>query len=103
MVHDSGSFVIDYLYFHHPVMYISQDIERAKSYVNVPGQQAYGAHYIGSTLDDIERFVNDVVLGGKDTMQEKRQDYFNEFLQPPDGQSTASNIYHDMLRSLGME
>lgn len=103
MVHDSGSFVIDYLYFHHPVMYISQDIERAKSYVNVPGQQAYGAHYIGSTLDDIERFVNDVVLGGKDTMQEKRQDYFNEFLQSPDGQSTASNIYHDMLRSLGME
>ena len=40
MVHDCGSFVVDYLYFGHPVMFVSKDIARAKSFVNVPGQRA---------------------------------------------------------------
>lgn len=100
MIHDSGSFVIDYLYFNHPVMYVSQNIERAKSYVNEPGRKAYEAHYIGSTNSDVEHFVTDIVLQGQDTMQEVRQAYYDKYLRQPDGQSTAKNIYNDILRSL---
>jgi CDP-glycerol glycerophosphotransferase (TagB/SpsB family) len=102
MVHDSGSFVVDYLYFQKPVMYMSQDIERAKSYVNIPGQRAYDAHYIGKTNEDVEQFVGHVVLSGQDTMQSQRQTYYQEFLAQPGGQSTAQNIYHDMLKSLNL-
>ena len=102
MVHDSGSFVVDYLYFQKPVMYMSQDIERAKSYVNIPGQRAYDAHYIGKTNEDVEQFVERVVLSGQDTMQSQRQTYYQEFLAQPGGQSTAQNIYHDMLKSLNL-
>ena len=100
MVHDSGSFVIDYLYFQKPVMFVSQNIVRAKSYVNIPGQQAYDAHYIGKTNEDVEHFVEHIVLSGQDTMQSKRQAYYEEFLAQPDGQSTAKNIYQDILKSL---
>ena len=103
MVHDSGSFVIDYLYFDRPVMYVSQNIERAKSFVNEPGRHAYDAHYIGSTTDDVEHFVSDVVLGGHDTMQAVRQAYYQEFLLPPGGQTTARNMYADMVRSLNLK
>lgn len=102
MVHDSGSFVVDYLYFNRPVMYVTQDIERAKSFVNEPGRHAYDAHYTGATTDDVERFVNDVVLAGHDTMLATRQAYYDEYLAKPGGQSTAKNIYDDMLRALGM-
>ena len=102
MVHDSGSFVIDYMYFQKPVMYISQNIERAKSHVNKPGREAYNAHYIGSTVDDVERFVEDVVLQGHDTMCEIRKIYYHQYLAQPCGKSTAQNMYEDMLRSLGL-
>lgn len=100
MVHDSGSFVVDYLYFNRPVMFVSQNIERAKSYVNVPGRRAYEAHYIGSTTDDIERFVRDVVMNGHDTMEPVRRAYYQEFLKQPRGQLTAENIYRDMVKEL---
>ena len=102
MVHDSGSFVIDYLYFNHPVMYVSQNMERAKSYVNTPGKKAYEAHYTGSTTEDVERFVNEVVLGGNDPMKAARETYYNEFLAQPGGKTTAQNMYDDIVRSLNM-
>lgn len=102
MVHDSGSFVVDYLYFDHPVMYVTQDIERAKTYVNEPGRKAYEAHYIGTTNNDVEQFVNQVVLQGQDTMQEIRQSYYDKYLKQPSGQSTARNIYDNIVRSLNL-
>jgi len=102
MVHDSGSFVVDYLYFNRPVMFITQNIEKTKSYVNEPGQKAYDAHYIGSTNDDVERFVDQVVLQGNDVMDDARRNYYDKYLAQPSGQSTARNMYEDMLRSLNM-
>ncbi|MBR0049310.1 MAG: CDP-glycerol glycerophosphotransferase family protein [Prevotella sp.] len=100
MVHDSGSFVVDYLYFNHPVMYVSQNIERAKGYVNEPGRCAYDAHYIGRTTADVEHFVDQVVLSGHDTMEPVRKAFYNRFLKPPGGHTTAQNIYADMVNTL---
>lgn len=102
MVHDSGSFVIDYQYFNRPVMYVSQHIERAKSFVNEPGRKAYDAHYIGRTTGDVERFVDEVVLQGHDVMQDVRRAFYEEYLVQPGGQSTARNMYDDIVRSLNM-
>ena len=102
MIHDSGSFVVDYLYFNHPVMFVTRDIERAKSYVNEPGKRAYDAHYVGKTLDDVQNFVDQVVLGGNDTKQTDRQQFFSSFLEEADGLTVAQHIYDDMVRSLGV-
>lgn len=100
MVHDSGSFVIDYLYFNHPVMYVTQNMERAKSFVNEPGREAYNAHYEGSTMDDVERFADNVVLRGRDTMEAARRAYYDKYLAQPGGQTTARNMYDDIVQSL---
>jgi hypothetical protein len=102
MIHDSGSFVVDYLYFNHPVMFVTSDIERAKSYVNEPGKRAYDAHYVGKTLDDVQNFVDQVVLGGNDTKQTDRQQFYSSFLEEADGLTVAQHIYDDMVRSLGV-
>lgn len=102
MVHDSGSFVIDYLFFNHPVMYISSNIEHRKKFVNEPGKKAFDAHYIGSCAEDVERFVNEVVLAGADTMQTTRQEFYQQYLSQPGGQSTAQNMYDDIVKSLNL-
>ena len=100
MVHDSGSFVVDYLYFNRPVMYVTRDIQRAKSFVNLPGQEAYDAHYVGATLDEVEHFIDDVVLAGHDTMTSVRQAFYDRFLARPNGKTVAENMYQDILTSL---
>jgi hypothetical protein len=56
--------------------------------------------YIGKDEADIRHFIDDVVLGGNDPMQEKRQAFFNQYLLPPNGKSTAQNTLDDLLASL---
>ena len=51
-------------------------------------------------MSDIERFVEDVVLGGKDTMRSWREWFFNEYLLPPGGKSVAQNTIDDLIYSL---
>ena len=102
MVHDSGSFVIDYMYFNKPVMYIAKDIERTKRQGNQLSRMAYEHHYIGKTQQDITDFVEKTVLGGDDPLKEARLSFRNEYLLPANGKSVARNTYEDMIASLGL-
>ena len=101
MIHDCGSFLCDYLYFRKPVMFVSQHIAQAKACVNDFGKMAYDMHYIGKTIDDIHRFIEQQVMKGDDPMKEKRDGFFKAHLLPPQGKTVAQNIYQDMLNSLG--
>lgn len=103
MIHDSGSFIVDYLYFQKPVMYISQDIALSKKYGNEFSRMAYDQHYIGKTYDDILHFINDVVLAGNDVMKSSREDFYNNYLLPPNDRSVADNTYHDIVESLQLK
>jgi hypothetical protein len=76
MIHDCGSFLCDYLYFRKPVMFVSQHIAQAKACVNDFGKMAYDMHYIGKTIDDIHRFIEQQVMKGDDPMKEKRDGFF---------------------------
>lgn len=103
MIHDCGSFVIDYLYFNKPVMYLTRDFEGTRRYGNELCRGAYDVHYIGCGERDITAFIEDVVLSGKDTLSEKRTVFYKQNLSTPDSGSVAQNTYRDMLRSLGMD
>ena len=83
-----------------PLWSTTSTSQRAKSFVNLPGQEAYDAHYTGATLDDVEHFVDDVVLAGHDTMTLVRQAFFDRFLARPNGKTVAENMYQDILTSL---
>lgn len=102
MVHDSGSFIVDYQYFRKPVMYVSQDIALSKKYGNDFSKMAYDQHYIGKTYEDIERFIVEVVLEGNDTMKSSRDEFYSKFLLPPNGRSVADNTYDDIVKSIGL-
>lgn len=82
-------------------MFVSQHIAQAKACVNDFGKMAYDMHYIGKTIDDIHRFIEQQVMKGDDPMKEKRDGFFKAHLLPPQGKTVAQNIYQDMLNSLG--
>jgi CDP-glycerol glycerophosphotransferase (TagB/SpsB family) len=103
MIHDSGSFAVEYLYCQRPVMFVSKDMQPILDTQSEFGVEVYKQAYIGSTEQDIRRFVDDVVLGGNDPMLQQRRQFFNDYLLPPGGKSVAQNIVDDIVRSLKMD
>jgi len=99
MIHDCGSFLLEYLYTQKPVMYLSNNSREVQS--NSVGKRAYFCHYHGITADDIENFIIHVVIQGKDTMIEKRKMFYEDVLVPPNGCSVAENIVKEIKIELG--
>ena len=100
MIHDCGSFVVDYMYFNKPVLYENPNIDDVKTTADELGKQAYDAHYRVKTLSDIKAFIDDVVLGGNDTMASVRKNFFDTYLQPKDGKTASQFIYDDIVKSI---
>lgn len=100
MIHDCGSFTVEYLFSRNPVMFVSSDVTSAIGAVNDFGRQAFQQHYIGSNADDIKHFLDDVVLFGQDPKREGREAFFNTYLLPPGGVSVGQNIYQDIVSSI---
>lgn len=98
LIHDSGSFTVEYLYMHKPVMYITKDIsKRSKDKIS---EQALKCHYIGQSIEDINRFIKNVVICGNDVMYENREIFYNKYLIPPNGLTAAENAYNNITESL---
>ncbi|MBR1626122.1 MAG: CDP-glycerol glycerophosphotransferase family protein [Bacteroidales bacterium] len=103
MIHDCGSFTIEYLYTQNPVMYLTKDIEYVKSTKNQLGKESLDCHYIGQSKDDIISFVDNIVCNGKDTMKNRRKEFFDKYLYLPAGKTVARNIYEDLVKSLKLD
>lgn len=100
MVHDSGSFVVEYHYSQRPVMFVSQDLDALLATQSEFGRDAYRHSYIGRTWDDIAAFIDGVVLGGNDPMAPGRKRFFDECLLPPGGKTVAQNTLDDIINSI---
>ena len=97
MIHDCGSFIVEYLYSKKPVMYLGRNRE---SQSNIVGKRAYECHYHGENIQDIKYFLDDIVLGGKDDMKPLREQFYNDVLLPPNGCSVAENIIDEIKKCL---
>ena len=100
MIHDCGSFLIDYLYFGKPVLYDNPNIDEVRATADEFGIRAYEAHYRVKSLADIKQFVDDVVLGGNDPLAPVRKDFFDNYLRPRDGKTASRFIYDDIVKSI---
>ena len=100
MIHDSGSFSVEYHFTGNPVLFTSPDVDAATHNMNDLGRDAVLAHYHGCSEKNIRAFIEEVVLGGKDPMRETREYYYNKYLRPPGGRSVAENIYQEILSGL---
>lgn len=100
LIHDSGSFTGEYQYTKKPCMFLTKDIDSVISEHDEFGQKCVLNHYIGSTEGDIVNFIENVVLKGDDPKKKQREQFYKDYLVPPDGKTTAENIYNDLVTSL---
>lgn len=95
MIHDCGSFKIEYLYSNNPVMFLYKE-EPPYDYTNWQTQEALKLHYRGQNKKDIESFIINVI-NGIDPLREQRLYFLNNYLTPPNGKSACDNIINAIL------
>ena len=101
MIHDCGSFSVEYLLTGKPVMFMTQDISKSIEGQNELGKQALLSHYHGRSKEDVIAFIHDTVINGNDPMRKKREAFYEKYLRPPGGKSVSDNIYQEILSGLG--
>lgn len=95
MIHDCGSFIMEYLYTGNPVLYLMNDPSFSKTW-NATYRQALSLHYQTSNIDGIENFINDV-LTETDPLKTHRDKFRQDYLTPPGNHSAAQNIIECIL------
>lgn len=94
IIHDCGSFTIEYMYTHKPALYLEQTGSHDNKLIEY-AQKAYDLHYKAYSERDIEDFIN-TVISGKDPKKEERERYIKEELTPHGG-SACENIIAAIL------
>ena len=100
MIHDCGSFSVEYHYSENPVMYVARNFEDQVEDKNDFGKIAMNLHYVGKDKQDIIDFIENVVLNGNDSMKPQRQQFKQDYLLPPNGKTVAENTVDVLLREL---
>lgn len=99
MIHDGGSFIVEYHYAQKPALYVTDNLEGRLKELMKYAQEALQAHYLAKDNEEVERFIEHVILEGNDTMQSQRKDFFDKYLLPPNGISVVDNTITDLLRA----
>ena len=96
MIHDSGSFLIEYLYVNKPVMRTLNGIPIENLY-NQFALSCLDNYYLAHNEQDIEDFIQNVIKG-IDPLKEQRTKFINDVLMPKG--SPSQNIIDDILDSI---
>ena len=96
MIHDCGSFLLEYQYTGNPVMFLHSSRPLKNIKLNQMTQISKSLHYQGYNNSDIEELVK-MVIAGDDPLREKRQTFFKEAFIPPHGKTASENIIDALL------
>ena len=97
MVHDSCSFCCEYMLTGKPVLFLPRNEEAQTSILNKMAYDIFYAQYMGTTIEDINMFIEEKVIKGYDPMKEKRAELVSKYLIPPHGRSAGENIVNAIL------
>lgn len=95
MIHDCGSFTIEYLYMDNPVMYLTRDNQHSEN-LNAIAKRAFDLHYKGYSKADIEDFIVNTIKG-EDPLKRDRESFKTEYLISPNGKSACESIMNVIL------
>lgn len=93
MIHDSGSFILEYLLVDKPCMYLCYAANKAD--FNLQTSRAIECYEKGSCVEDIDKFIQNVLLG-EDPKLSQRREFICSYMIPPGG-SASQNIISDLL------
>jgi hypothetical protein len=99
MIHDSISFIAEYLYCGKPSLFLKSDPEVNRRF-NDFGNLALDHHYHGSDKEDIVQFIETTVLNGADSLKSRRDDFYNHVLIQQDGKKASQNIYEVLCEEI---
>jgi len=95
IIHDSASFIVEYLYMDNPSMYLVAETNNLEDMFDFV-QEGYQCYEHGYSVHDIEVFIKNVI-SGHDNKQGLRKDYFQKHLLPPNGKTACDNIVNAIL------
>ena len=95
LIHDCGSFTVEYMYMDKPVMYLIRNESHTANMIPY-AREAFDLHYKGKNVHDIDGFIQDVIAGN-DPMKEQRTSFKQKHLLPPHGRTACENIIHSIL------
>ena len=97
MINDSGSFTIEYLYMRKPCLLLG-NFNHNKDF-NIIAMKAYDCWYHALTKEQIDDFIENIVIGGNDILKEKREQFYFSTLLPPNGCTVAENIVNNIKQA----
>lgn len=100
MIHDSGSFAVEYLYVNKPVMRTVYDVGINEQF-NSFGIMCLNQHYLGYNEADIELFIQNVIKG-IDPLKQQRTEFISDVLLPKGG-LPSENIISDIIDSIATQ
>lgn len=98
IIHESGSFIAEYLYTLKPAMHTTKSDEVYNEF-NDFGKACLDVYYHGRTAKDIEDFIVNVIKE-YDPLQQKRLEFYKKNLTPPNNKFASENILNDLINSL---
>ena len=99
IIHDSGSFIMEYIFTKKPILYLHKDKNFGRRW-NENTIHAFSTFYPAYSDHDIDDFLNNVVLEGEDFLKENRIQFLNDTLLPPYGNSASDNIVEHIKKEL---
>lgn len=93
MIHDSSSFIKEYLLVNKPCLYLQR--EKVKATFNNSTLQALKCYQRAHNIENIESFILQII-NGEDPMKKARNNYIQTYLLPS-GSSPVNNIIQDFL------
>lgn len=96
MIHDSGSFTVEYLFVNKPVMRTINEIPLSQMY-NGFTLKCLDNYYLAKTRQEIEQFIVNLI-SGTDPLKEKRTKFVEEVLMPKG--IPSQSIVDDILESI---
>lgn len=91
LIHDSGSFLVEYLYTNKPSMFLISD-DNITDRFNEVGKLTFAHLYHGRCKDDVIDFVENVVVNDRDPKKKERIQYFDNVIKPPNNKLASENI-----------
>jgi hypothetical protein len=91
LIHDSGSFMAEYLITGKPSLYMIRN-ESVMDYWTVFGEETLAVHYQSRNQQQVIDFIENVVLKGNDTLKEERDAFVNNTLLPKNSSTASENI-----------
>lgn len=95
IIHDSASFIVEYLYINKPAMYLVADTNNVDDMFDFV-RDGYMQYVHGKNISDVEKFIKDVI-NDIDIKKEFRRDYINCNLLPPNNKTACDNIISEVL------